>query len=69
MDHQASYREVLAALAAQFPALVGPVISPTGYELVSSYMLNADGRAMVRDLDAPAQDGQRLLLMFAEAGG
>jgi len=69
LSHQATFREILAAIAAQFPALVGPVISPTSYDLVSSYMLNVDGRAMVRDLDTPAQDGQRLVLMFAEAGG
>jgi hypothetical protein len=66
---QATFREVLGLIATQFPALVGSVLLPTTLDLASSYMLNVDGRAMVRDLDAPAQDGQRLLLMFAEAGG
>ncbi len=65
----ASYRDVMARLAMRFPALVGPVIVPGSLDLVPSYMLNSDGRRMVRDLDAPAHDGQRLLLMFAEAGG
>jgi hypothetical protein len=32
-------------------------------------MLNVGGRAIVRDFDKPVQPGQRLLLMFAEAGG
>lgn len=66
---QATFREVLHYVAAQFPALVGPILLSTKQDLVSSYMLNVDGRRMVHDLDAPAQDGQRLLVMFAEAGG
>lgn len=69
MDGQASFRQVLAYLAREFPALVGPVIIPETFDLVSSYMLNLDGRRRVADLDAPAAEGQRLLLMFTEAGG
>jgi hypothetical protein len=34
-----------------------------------AFMLNVNGRAVVNDLDAQAADGQRVLLMFAEAGG
>ena len=66
---RATLREVMACLAARFPALVGPVIVPDTYDLASSYMLNIDGRRVAKDFDAPAQDGQRLLLMFVEAGG
>ena len=66
---QATLREVLADIASRFPALVGPVIVPETFDLVSSQMLNIDGRQVARDLDLPAQDGQRLLLMFLEAGG
>ena len=32
-------------------------------------MLNVNGRTIVHDFDEPVQTGQRLLLMFAEAGG
>ena len=66
---QATLRDVIGHIASRFPALVGPVISPETFELTPSYMLNIEGRRAARDLDAPAQDGQRIILMFMEAGG
>jgi hypothetical protein len=69
MDDQATFRDVLRHVALAFPALVGPVLVPEVFDLVSSYMINVDGRRVVQDLDAPTQDGQRLILMFVEAGG
>ncbi len=69
MDGQATFRDVLRHLSSRFPALVGPVLVSESFDLVSSYMINVDGRRVVHDLDAPAQDGQRLILMFVEAGG
>ncbi|MHB0856708.1 MAG: ubiquitin family protein [Anaerolineae bacterium] len=69
LDDGATYRDVLRCLARDFPALVGPVILPENSDLVPAYMLNIDGRHAVSDLDKPAQDGQRLILMFMEAGG
>lgn len=69
LDEGATYRDVLRHLAHDFPALVGPVILPDNSDLVPAYMMNIDGRRAVVDLDIPAQDGQRLILMFVEAGG
>jgi len=66
---RATLRSVLGHLAGKYPALVGPVIVPETFDLVSSYMMNIDGRRAVTDLDQPARDGQRLILMFVEAGG
>ena len=66
---QATLRDVVRHIASRFPALVGPVISPETFELTPSYMLNIDGRRAAKDLDVPAQDGQRIILMFMEAGG
>ncbi|MBC7254493.1 MAG: MoaD/ThiS family protein [Chloroflexi bacterium] len=68
-DGPMSFRQILAYIAEQFPALVGPVIIPETFNLVSYYMLNLNGQRRIADLDAPAADGQRLLLMFTEAGG
>ncbi|NLD44918.1 MAG: MoaD/ThiS family protein [Chloroflexi bacterium] len=65
----ASYRDVLRQVAADFPALLGPLIVPHSFGLVPSYMLNVDGRRVVSDLDALPEDGQRLIFMFVEAGG
>jgi len=65
----ASYRDALAATAERFPALIGPVLQPRTYDLAPALMMNVNGRYAVRDLDAPAADGQRLIIMFLEAGG
>ncbi len=69
VDDQATLRDVIRRIASRFPALVGPVISPENFELTPSYMLNIDGRRAAKDLDAPVHDGQRIILMFMEAGG
>ncbi len=69
VSDQATFRDVLCYLSTNFPALVGPVIIPTTFDLVSSYMINIDGRRVVQDLDTRPEDGQRLILMFMEAGG
>ena len=69
LDDQASFRDLLCHLASQFPALYGPVIELETFSLSPAFMLNVDGRRVVKDLDAPAEDGQRILFMFMEAGG
>lgn len=69
VDDRATLRSVVRHLAARYPALVGPVIVPDSFDLAESYMMNIDGRCAVTDLDQPARDGQRLILMFVEAGG
>jgi len=69
VDDRATLRSVVRHLAARYPALVGPVIVPDSFDLAESYMINIDGRRAVTNLDQPAQDGQRLILMFVEAGG
>ncbi len=45
------------------------MIDPESCTLSTAYMLNVNGRTIVHDFDEPVQTGQRLLLMFAEAGG
>jgi len=69
LSEQATWRDLICGLASQFPALAGPVILPENCTLSTAYMLNVNGRTIVRDFDEPVQTGQRLLLMFAEAGG
>ena len=69
LPDQATFRDLLCHLAQRFPGLVGHVIIPDSFDLVSAYMLNINGRRAVTDLDTPAHDGQRILLMFLEAGG
>lgn len=69
VEDSTTLRDVLHLLAAEYPPLVGPVLDPVTHELTPSYMLNLDGRRVARDLDERPRDGQRLILMFVEAGG
>lgn len=69
LDDQATLRDIVRHLASRFPALLGPVIVPETFDIASSHMININGRRAVTNLDAKAEDGQRLILMFVEAGG
>jgi hypothetical protein len=66
---QSTLHDVVRVLATQFPLLLGPVIVPQTFELVSSHMFNIEGRMAAPNLAVQPQDGQRLILMFVEAGG
>lgn len=69
VEDGATWRAIVRHLAEAYPNLVGSVITPDRENLFPSYMLNLDGRLIIRNLDAPVRQGGRLLLMFAEAGG
>ena len=56
-------------LAAQFPAFLGDLIDPRTYELMEPYFFNIDARRVAKTLDYEPQAGERLLLLFVEAGG
>lgn len=62
---EATWRDVLAALARALPALVGEVISADNHDIVGPYLLNVGGRYAVRNFDekAPLQDGDHLSLL------
>jgi len=65
----ATLRDVVHALAAQFPAFLGDLIDPRTYELMEPYFFNIDARRVAKTLDYEPQAGERLLLLFVEAGG
>jgi len=69
MDDAVTYVDVLRTLAETYPSLVGPVVNSDADALAPSYMLNLNGRLPVRDFCASPKDGDRLILMFVEAGG
>jgi molybdopterin synthase sulfur carrier subunit len=60
-------RDALDAVAAACPGL-GPVVTPDG-RLSPHWLLCLDGQGFADDLDRPLHDGQRLLLLSADAGG
>ena len=62
-------RDVVIALGRRYPSLVGPIIEPITYDLVSPFFLNVNGRHVVKDFDAEPNDGECLILFFVDAGG
>jgi hypothetical protein len=69
VEHGASLRDVVAALAKRFPAFLNELIDPQTYDLEEPYFFNIDARFVPPSLDHVPQQGQRLLLLFLEAGG
>jgi len=65
----ATFRDVLCHLAARYPSLVDAVIVPPTFDLSPAFILNANGRRAITDLNAQAEEGQRLIIMVMEAGG
>ncbi len=65
---RATLRDVSAALAARFPAFVGPLLAPGTFELVAPHFFSIDGRR-VASLDVETHEGDRILLLAVTAGG
>jgi molybdopterin converting factor small subunit len=65
----ATLRDVVAALAKEFPSFLGDLIDPHTYNLHEPYFFNIDARHVPRSLDYQPKEGERLLLLFLEAGG
>jgi molybdopterin converting factor small subunit len=63
----ATVAEALAAVAAACPQLAD-VVRPDG-RLAPHYLLSRDGERFVSGLAEPLRDGERLLLLSADAGG
>lgn len=65
----ASFREILAGLSRKAPELLGQVIDPDSFELIEPNTLYLNGREAVRDYSRKPVMGDRILLLFAAAGG
>jgi molybdopterin converting factor small subunit len=63
----ATVGEALATVASACPKLADVVRSDG--RLAPHYLLSRDGERFVRGLDEPLRDGERLLLLSADAGG
>lgn len=66
---EATLRDVVKALAKQFPAFLGPLVDPETYELSEPYFFNINARLVPKSLEHHPKEGDRLLLLFLEAGG
>ena len=62
----ATWRDVVFALAQAAPALVGDVIAKDRRSLVGDFLINAGGTQTIQDLDTaigPVEDNTRLVLL------
>ncbi len=69
LPEQSSYDNLIHFLAERYPSLVGQVINPQTLELFPSFMLNLEGRQVIKDLSQTLTGGEHLILMFVESGG
>jgi hypothetical protein len=69
VPNEATLRDVVRALAIRFPSLLGQVIVPQTFDLISPYFFNVGGRLAATTLEAPADNAEPLVLMSLEAGG
>jgi molybdopterin converting factor small subunit len=65
----ATITDVLRALAEAVPALVGPVLTLEKNRLAAGHACNLNGHDFVRDLGTRVVDGDRILILSADAGG
>lgn len=65
----ATTSQVIAAVAATLPVLVGRVITPAGDRLAEGCACSLNGRHVVRAPTAPVRAGDRILILSADAGG
>jgi molybdopterin converting factor small subunit len=69
LDGDATVGAALAALAATFPRLVGPIIAPDLRHLTEGNVLSLDGRAFITVPETPVRPDLPLLILPAIAGG
>ncbi len=65
----ATLRDVVDALVLKFPVFVGDLVDPQTRELQAPYFFNIDARHVPKNLNYQPKEGERLLLLFVEAGG
>ena len=67
----ASYRDMVAFLAGEFPQLLGSVIADDRRSLLSAsfFSRNGDEPIMPDDMDKIPQDGERLVILYYIVGG
>jgi len=62
-------REVVVALAERFPTFLNGLVNPQTYDLEEPYFFNINARFVPPTLAYKPKEGERLLLLFLEAGG
>lgn len=69
LPQDATLSHLFSALAERMPVLVGRVISPEKNKLVSGCACNVNGLEFVRNQTARIRNGDKILILSADAGG
>ncbi len=71
LEEGATFRDVVRALAKQYPEMIGDVVQPDGETMQAPNILNLDGRRMIQphQMDENLGDGDRIIVMSMSAGG
>ncbi len=71
ISETASYRDIVAFLAGEFPQLLGSVIADDRRSLLSASFFSRNGEEpiMPDDMDKIPQDGERLVVLYYIVGG
>jgi hypothetical protein len=71
LPKDASYNQVVKALAGKHPELVGQLIDPEDFHFYGSNMFHLNGKIMVstNDMDKPAHEDDHLVLLTIFTGG
>ena len=69
LPQEATLSHLFSALAERMPVLVGRVITPEKNRLVSGCACNVNGLEFVRNPTAKIRNGDKILILSADAGG
>ena len=70
LPEHATVQDLVVALAAAYPALVGRVISKDGATLLSGYIVNRNGESFLEaNANISLKPGETLLILSNMAGG
>jgi len=66
-----TYNQIVKLIAEKQPALLGQLIDPETFQFYGSNMFHLNGEKMIRtdEMDKPAHDGDRLVLLSIFTGG
>ena len=65
----ATFAQVLSAVAQRLPVLVGRVINPNGTDLLPGFACNINGIDFVRDRETQIRQHDKIFILSADAGG
>jgi len=71
IDAGTTFKDIVALVAKQYPALLGQIIDMNGRDFIATNLFSLNGQQMIQDSDmgGKPQSGDRLILISLLAGG